>query len=185
MVLEVVVVIAAVVLILLQIACWILSVLGLPGNWLIILLASIFSYFAPDEHRADFDWQVILLLCVVAIFGEGLELLAGAMGAAKQGGSKRGAILSLLGSLVGGLAGIFLGTFIPLPLFGQLAGALLGASVGALGGSILGERWKGKELEESWKIGKAAFWGRLFGTLGKVMVGGIMIAVTIAATLIA
>ena len=40
---------------------------------------------------------------------------------------------------------------------------------------MLGESWKGRDLDSGIKVGKAAFWGRLFGTLGKLMCGGLMV----------
>jgi hypothetical protein len=83
------------------------------------------------------------------------------------------------GSIIGGVAGIFLGA--PIPVVGSVIAALLLAGLGALLGAMLGESWKGRDLEVSWKIGKAAFWGRLFGTLGKVLVGCVMVVVVAAA----
>ena len=36
----------------------------------------------------------------------------------------------------------------------------------------------------SWRIGKAALWGRLAGTLGKMLLGAVMIVVVVAAMLL-
>ena len=41
----------------------------------------------------------------------------------------------------------------------------------------MGEQWKGRDLNESLKIGEAAFWSRLLGTLGKAVVGVAMLLV--------
>jgi hypothetical protein len=46
---------------------------------------------------------------------------------------------------------------------------------------MLGELWAGKNLDASWRIGQAAFWGRLAGTLGKMLVGIVMVAVVVVA----
>ena len=40
-----------------------------------------------------------------------------------------------------------------------LVAVLLLASLGGLLGAMLGESWKGRDLEASWRIGIAAFWG--------------------------
>jgi uncharacterized protein YqgC (DUF456 family) len=121
----------------------------------------------------------LLALLVLAALGELVEFAAGAVGAAKAGGSRRGAALALVGSLMGGLFGLFVA--LPVPLVGPIIGALLFGGLGALGGAVLGEQWKGRDLDESLRIGHAAFWGRLFGTLGKVLAGAVMIAVLLVA----
>jgi hypothetical protein len=41
----------------------------------------------------------------------------------------------------------------------------------------LGETWKGRSSDVAVEIGKAAFWSRLFGSLAKLMVGGVILAV--------
>jgi hypothetical protein len=36
-------------------------------------------------------------------------------------------------------------------------------------------------LDEGIEVGKAAFWGRMVGTLGKIFIGSIMVAVVLVA----
>ena len=105
------------------------------------------------------------------------EFLAGALGVTKAGGSRRGAALALIGSLAGGVVGLFVG--VPIPIVGPLFGAVLLAGVGAFAGAIAGEHWKGRDFDESLKIGQAAFWGRLLGTVAKTAVGAIMVGVVL------
>jgi uncharacterized protein YqgC (DUF456 family) len=81
--------------------------------------------------------------------------------------------------MAGGVAGLFIG--FPLPPIGPVVGALLLASLGAFLGALVGEQWKGRKLDESFRIGQAAFWGRLFGTLGKALMGALMIALIVVA----
>ena len=97
----------------------------------------------------------------------------------RAGGSRRAAVLSLAGSIAGGILGILIG--LPVPLVGSVVAAVLCAGLGAMAGAIAGELWLGQDPDASWQIGKAAFWGRLFGTLGKLLVGGVMVAVVLAA----
>ena len=69
-------------------------------------------------------------------------------------------------------------------MIGPLIAALLFAGLGALAGAMLGETIGGQSLAASWKIGKAAFWGRLLGTLAKTVIGAIMAGVAIAAVFV-
>ncbi|MEO8494979.1 MAG: DUF456 domain-containing protein [Planctomycetota bacterium] len=180
MVIESVLVLSAIFLVVAAFACWALNVIGLPGNWLVVAVAAIYAYFMPDERRLDISlWTVVGLLALAAL-GEAIEFLAGALGASKAGGSKRGAALALVGSLIGGIAGIF----VPIPVVGQIVGPIVCAGLGALVGAVLGEQWKGRDLETSLNIGHAAFWGRLIGTLGKILVGCVMLMLIIISLIV-
>ena len=85
----------------------------------------------------------------------------------------------MVGSLVGGIAGIFIG--LPIPIVGSLIAALVFACLGAMLGAALGEYWKHGEWKKSFRVGHAAFWARLFGTVAKIICGATMIAVATAA----
>jgi uncharacterized protein YqgC (DUF456 family) len=162
--------------------CWLLNLVGMPGNWLIVLATALYAQFGPAAGRADIDWQIVVGLLVLALVGELIELGAGFVGAKKAGGSKRGAALALVGSLLGGVLGLVVG--VPIPVVGPLVGAVLFGGIGALGGAVVGERWKGRDLEESMRVGEAAFWSRLLGTLGKVVAGGVMVVLVLASVLV-
>ncbi len=162
-------------------AGWLISVLGMPGNWLMVLAVVVYVLLVPEESPAAIGWPVAIAVGLLAAAGELLEFLAGAFGVAKAGGSKRGAVLALLGSMVGGIAGMFIG--VPIPIVGPIVAAILFAGLGALAGAVIGEQWHGHGLDKSWQIGKAAFWGRLLGTLAKTAVGAVMIVVAVAALL--
>ena len=167
----------AVLLILIAVILWVLNFVGLPGNWLVLASAACYAYFIPNDARTDISWWAVGALLALAAAGEFIEFAAGALGATKAGGSRRGAALALGGSLVGGILGLFFGLPIPIPVVGPIVGALLFASLGAWGGAVLGEQWKGKDFDESIRVGHAAFLGRLLGTLGKVFMGAVMIVV--------
>ena len=134
---------------------------------------------AAPGTRVAFHWWVLIALLVLATLGEIIEFAAGAFGATSAGGSKRGAVLALLGSIGGGVLGVLVG--VPIPVIGQIMAALLFACVGAMAGAMLGEHWKGRTLEEGVQVGQAAFFGRLFGTLGKLMCGAVMLVVVVVA----
>ena len=136
-------------------ACWVLTLLGMPGNWLMIAAAVGYVLLVPGDSPAAIGWATVVVLSVLALLGELLEFLAGALGAAKAGGSRRSAVLALAGSLAGAVVGLFVG--LPIPLVGPLLGALLLAA--GHSGAVLGERWKGRQLDKSLKVGEGAFWG--------------------------
>jgi uncharacterized protein YqgC (DUF456 family) len=169
----------ALLLILVLLACWPLTLLGLPGNWLMAASTAVYAWLVPVQTKAALGWRTVVALLVLAALGEAVELLAGALGVAKAGGSRRGALLALAGSLLGGIVGIFVG--VPIPLIGSLVAAVLFAGLGAAAGAVLGETWAGRDADASWRIAKLAFWGRLAGTLGKITFGAAMIAVVVAA----
>jgi uncharacterized protein YqgC (DUF456 family) len=157
----------------------VLTLLGLPGNWLMVAAVIIYVLLMPERSPVSIGWGVAVALAVLASLGELLEFLAGALGAARAGGSRRGAMLALVGSLVGGIVGLFVG--LPIPVVGPIIGAVLLASAGAFTGAVLGEQWKGRTFDDSWRIGEAAFWGRLLGTVAKTAIGAAMVGTTIVA----
>jgi uncharacterized protein YqgC (DUF456 family) len=160
-------------------AGWVLTVLGMPGNWFILAVAAAYAWLGPVGSPLEIGWASVLVLAALAVAGEIIETAAGMVGVAKVGGSRRGAVLSLVGSIVGSVAGLFVG--VPVPVVGSLIAAVVFGGVGAIVGAMIGERWKGYGIERSWQVGRAAFWGRLWGTLGKVLVASVMVAVTLAA----
>lgn len=180
MVTQSIVILSAVLLVAVSFVCWALNVIGLPGNWLVVTLAALYAYFMPDERRLDISLATVVGLVALAALGEVIEFLAGALGASKAGGSKRGAALALVGSLLGGIIGVF----VPIPVVGQILGPIVCASIGALVGAVLGEQWKGRDFDTSMNIGHAAFWGRLLGTLGKILVGCLMLVLILVSLLV-
>jgi uncharacterized protein len=167
----------AAILVLMLLAGWILTVFAMPGNWLIVASAAVFAWFVPRDSHVAFEWPWLVALVLLALIGEGVELVASALGVNRGGGSKRAAVLAMVGSIVGSMIGAFLG--LPIPIIGSLVAVLLCAALGALAGAMLGEAWKGRDLNQGWQVGQGAFWGRLAGSLAKVMVASAMVMVTL------
>jgi uncharacterized protein YqgC (DUF456 family) len=142
----------------------------------------VYVILVPGQSSVGIGWVTAVVLLLLALLGELLEFLAGAMGVTRAGGSRRGAVMALAGSLAGGMVGLFVG--VPIPMIGPVLGAVLLAGVGAFAGAVLGEQWKGRSLEESVKIGESAFWGRLLGTLAKAVVGAVMVGVAVIALVV-
>jgi uncharacterized protein len=168
----------AILLIAAVLAFWFFNLFSLPGNWLILASAALYAWLMPSESRLAIGWPVVGVVAGLAVLGELVELVASAAGVRKVGGSRRGAILALVGSVIGAIVGMFVG--IPVPIVGSLFAALLFGGLGALAGAMLGESWKGRSFDESWQVGQAAFWGRLLGTFAKAMIGAVMVGVVIA-----
>jgi uncharacterized protein YqgC (DUF456 family) len=169
----------AALLLIVLIGGWVLNLFGLPGNWINLAATTVYAFFAPADQRLSIGWWIVGAVLVLAILGELVELIAGALGTAKAGGSRRSAVLAIVGSFIGGIVGAIIGA--PIPVIGSLIAILLFASAGALVGAMLGEWWKGRDWEACRQVGHAAFWGRLFGTFGKFSVGAAIIFIVLVA----
>lgn len=170
----------ATLLLLINVCAWGSTFVTLPGNWFIVAATALFAWLVHPPEGGGIGWWTVGALVALAAIGEVIEFVAGAAGAAKQGGSRRGMVLAIAGSLVGSLAGSVLGTFIPIPVVGTLLGAIGGGAIGAFGGAYAGESWKGKTSEERMAVSTAALVGRLFGTVGKLAVGVVMVVIAAA-----
>lgn len=155
---------------------WITNFFALPGNWFIVGLAALFAWAVmPINGGAGITWQTVGLLAVIAGGGEVLEMVAGAYGAAKQGASRRGVALALIGTLAGSITGAIIG--FPVPVVGPILGAVAGGAAGAFAGAYLGEMWKHGSSDRSVSVGWGALIGRLLGTVGKLAVGAVIVVV--------
>jgi uncharacterized protein YqgC (DUF456 family) len=154
---------------------WLLNLVALPGNWIMVGGAALFAWLLPIENGRGLDWKIVIALLVLAIIGEIIEFAAGAAGAAKQGASRRAIALSMVGAVVGSIMGIAAGA--PIPILGSFIMALFGGAAGAFAGAYIGEAWKGRGEVERTAVGRGAFFGRIWGTVGKFAVGAIMLAI--------
>ncbi len=159
------------------VGAWCVNLIGLPGNWLIVLTCLLWLLFGPVQFH--FSWWLIAPLIGLAIIGELIEFAASVVGTRKFGGSKTGATCSLLGAMAGGLVGAIFGLPVPIPLVGSVIGSILFASGGAWLGAVWGEHWNGRPWDEAFPIGNAAFVGRFLGTVGKFTLGAAMVGLAI------
>lgn len=142
-----------------------LNIVGLPANWVILGLAWVGSLVLPDFSPG---WGFYIPLIVMAALGEALEFGAQFYGAKKYGGSNKGNIGAFIGAIAGA---IFFAPF----LLGF--GALLGAVGGAYLGCYVFERMHGRPSSEAWMAARGAMWGRVFGFVVKIGLGGAMVAI--------
>ena len=161
---------------------WGLTLFSLPGNWLIVAAAAIYAYLSTADAQPAISWTVVAVLAGLAALGEVIEFAASAVGTSRAGGSKRGALLAILGAVVGSVVGAVIG--LPIPVVGSVVGVLLFASLGAMAGAMVGESCKGRTLDEIIEVGQAAFWGRLAGTLAKTGIGTVMVLVAAVAAVL-
>lgn len=172
----------AVGLVLLCFVGWLLNLVSLPGNWLAVALVGGYLWLGPETGRASIGYAAAAVVFVLALIGELVEFIAGAMGASRAGASRRSTVFAVIGSMVGALAGGIIG--VPIPIIGPLIAALLFGSLGATAGAMYGEWSDGKSWRDSWTVGHAAFWGRLFGTLGKILAGGAIVLTVVFAVIL-
>ena len=160
--------------------CWVINLIGAPGNWILIGITILWVIFGPE--RFAIEWPALIGLTFLAILGEAVEFGASVLGAKKLGATRLGATLSVVGSMVGGLVGVIIA--IPIPIIGWIISSILFACVGAMIGTMIGEKIKGTDNKQNLKIGTAAFAGRLLGTVGKLWLGSAMSAVALVALFI-
>ncbi len=133
---------------------------ALPG--IPMIFAGIWIIAAVDHyHHLGTGW--LISIAVVGVIGIAMDLLAGALGAKRVGASPR----AVWGALLGTVIGLFLG----------LPGLLLGPFVGA----VLGELAAGNSVLRSTHVGIGTWIGLIFGTLIKLVVSLIMVALLGAA----
>lgn len=153
---------------------WTLNFLALPGNWMIVGLAALLAWLNPvTADGIGMEWSAVGLILALCVGGEILEAVAGAYGAGKKGGSRRAMFLAVVGTVVGSFMGAVGG--IPILVVGPILGALVGGALGAFAGAYVGEMWKHGFSDRSVSVGWGALVGRLLGTLGKLVVGAIMV----------
>ena len=144
----------------------------LPGTWLMVVATG--GAAAALWTRGTFGWWSLGILLGMAILGELVEGGASALASRRAGGSTRGAVFSILTGIAGAAIGAArAGTFglalvWAVPLW--LAIVVIGGAVGAGIGAMLGDRLAGRSWEDARKSAIGAGFGRLWGTLGKLIV---------------
>ncbi len=161
---------------------WLASlVLGLPGNWLMLATTAAFVWWQWDPGlpagEQVISAHVLVAAGLLALAAEVVEILAGAAGSRRAGGSKWGAVGALVGTMAGAIAGTL---FIPIPVIGTILGAVLGAAAGATGLELA----TGRTTTAAIRSGAGAGAGRFAGLMAKLGFGAaIWAGVAVAAFL--
>lgn len=145
-----------------------LTLLTLPGTWLAILVATGLQAWRGDLY----SWWTLIACAAVALVGEAVEIGASALGAAKGGASRTGALAAVVGSLAGAVLGSLF-----LPPLGTIMGAVLGAGAAAL---WVEHSLLRRPLAQAAKAGTGAAAGRLVATLVKAALSAIVAGILIA-----
>ncbi len=147
----------------------VLTTLTLPGLWFIVLAAIFCQWW---QEGTLYSWCTIGVAAGLGLVAELLEIGASAVGASAVGGTRRGAIGSIVGAILGAIGGSFV-----FPIIGTIVGGAVGAGLGAL----LMERHAGAmSWTGSAKVGAGAATGRLVATILKVaftIVVGIILSI--------
>lgn len=136
----------------------VMVVLALPGIWSMFLVAGLCMLWQPEI----IGWPAVLTIAIIGIISEATDLVASAVGVKKLGGSKRGALGSIVGTMIGAIAGT---VFIPIPVLGTILGGILGAGAGAL---MVERGVVNKSWVDSMKSGGGAAIGRTISVFAKI-----------------
>ncbi len=144
-------------------AGWLLLVLlGLPGNWLMVISTCLFAWWKWDE-RVFSGWTLIAIVAL-ALLGELIEFLAGMTAARGSGASWRGSMMAVFGAILGALVGTFV---IPILFLGSVVGASVGAGLAVW----VTEISRGVRAEQSLRHAVGAGIGQIIGATSKIMLG--------------
>jgi uncharacterized protein YqgC (DUF456 family) len=116
----------------------------LPGTWVIV--AAAFLYSLVRDFQAGSDWTVLIILAVLAAVGEVVEFVAGTLGAKKDNVPNGAIICSIIGGIVGAIIGV------PVFLVGALLGLLVGTFLGALIYMLMKDGRVGVALKNAWAV---------------------------------
>ena len=153
---------------------WLVLVLfGLPGNWLMVLAASLFAWWTWDQRV--FSGGTLIAIAALAVLGELIEFFGGMVGARRAGASWRASLMGILGAILGA----FVGTVaFPVPVVGTIVGACLG--VGLAVWAV--ETSRGAHPDHSFQRAVGAGLGEFLGIVSKFALGtAIWLTIAIAA----
>lgn len=144
------------------------TLIGLPGNWLIFLAAAGYGWLR------DFNGMSVnffLLLLGLLLLGELVEFVAGAVGAKRQ----KASLPTIVAAAIGGVAGGITGTLL-MPVVGSLLGAFGGAFLASYGVEYLITG----NSSQSAKVAKGVLVAQLAGMVVKTAVAIAMIVAIIS-----
>lgn len=145
------------------------TLLNLPGLWLMVLAAAI---YLAATHANFLGPRSLIAIAILALIADVVEFFA-ASALAKRAGAGRGGVWgAIIGAIVGG---ILLTGLVPIFIVGTIVGILVGTFIGA----ALGEVLTGKSVGGSLKVGVGATTGRVLGTSGKLLIGGLILLITL------
>jgi len=134
---------------------------GLPGTWLIVASAALYSLFYRFDGGATSPYWVNGILIGLAVFGEIVEFVVGTFGSKTLKVSNGAIWCALFGGIVGAIVGV--------PVF--LIGAMLGMFLGAFLGALIYEWLTLKSFGRALKSAMAVLATKMVATSLKVALG--------------
>ncbi len=142
------------------------TLLGLPGNWLILTIVILLSIFT---EFTIIPLSTMFILIGLILLGEAIEFALTLLGAQKYKPSK----WSLVGAFLGSILGTLIGSSI-IPLVGTLVGCALGVFVGAY--SV--ELWMTGNQKQAERVARGALYGTLIGNGTKFLLALVVVFYT-------
>jgi hypothetical protein len=136
-----------------------ITLLDLPGNLIILVLAVLYGVLDGFVHISV--WELVILGAVF-LGGELAEIGMGALLAGRERASRRAKIFAFIGAILGGV----LGTVV-LPL----AGSIIGVLAGCFGGAYFAELNVTGSRFQALRVAKCVLKGQIFGIIIKCTVG--------------
>ena len=116
----------------------------LPGTWVIVAAALLYSLVR--DFQGSSDWVVIVWLVVLALIGEIIEFVTGALGPKKAEVPTGSIVCSMIGGIIGAIIGV------PVFLIGAVLGLLIGTFIGALIYTLIKDGRVGAALRHAWAV---------------------------------
>jgi len=139
--------------------------LGVPGQVVIACIIGVLAWATGWERIGLIP---VLLMLGISVSLEGVDYVAGFLGAKSGGGTFVTGVFALLGSVLGASAA----AFVPIPVLNILFGSFLGGFAGA---SVY-EYWRTRRTGASLRVGLYTVFGRVVSTLLKAGTACAMIA---------
>ncbi|MDO8520316.1 MAG: DUF456 domain-containing protein [Deltaproteobacteria bacterium] len=146
--------------------------LGLPGTWLIVSIAFLYSLFR-DFQMGRNDFWVLLVVIFLALLAELLELGIGVIGSRKLKVSNGAIIASIAGGIIGAIIGV--------PVL--LIGGLIGLFIGVFAGAFIYEWVASKDWRRALQGALATFFCRITSLFVKTFVAFMMVIYLLTKTL--
>lgn len=154
------------VLILAALVCMVLTLFGLPGLWLFLLLAAGLKALGV---AAGITWGAWLVGFGLATVAEVIEWTTSMRYTRRSGGSRRAAWGALIGGILGAIVGI------PVPVVGSVIGSFVGSFLGAL----VAEFTATQDRDLAGRVAWGALMGRVVATAAKVVLGVVVAALIV------
>lgn len=138
---------------------------GIPGQVAIACIVGIVAWVTGWERIGPAS---VVVMLAVSVSLEGVDYIAGFLGAKSGGGTLVTGVFALLGGLIGAMAG----TAAPIPVLNVLVGSFVGSFVGA----FVYEYYRTRRAGFSARVGMMTVGGRILATFLKAGVSCVMIA---------